>query len=109
MHYTLFDLDSMLELAEIARRRGVELYDYTVNGRNMKKAVDYATRYLLNMEQWPHPMIEPLLEKDGTLGHLGLFELAYRQWRDPQYLEVINKYGGRPITANHATLLFAEE
>ena len=106
MHYTLFALDSTLQVAEIARQNGVDLYNLNVNGRTIRKAVDYAAHYLLHMDQWPHQMIEPM---GDDRGHLGLFEMAYAQWNDPAYLEVLAKWGGRPVAGSHATLLFARD
>ena len=107
MHYTLFALDSSVQVAEIARQMGVDLYDCTVNGACLKKAVDYAAHYLLNMAEWPFQMIEPLSEAFGDTRLVSLFEAAYARWADPQHLAVIEAYGGRPQTGSHATLLFA--
>ncbi len=106
MHYTLFALDSTIQVAEIARQCGVDLYNCNINGRCIKKAADYAAHYLLHMDQWPHKMIEPLTDERG---HLGLFELAYSQWPEQQYLDVLAAHGGRSATGKHATLLFARD
>ena len=107
MHYTLFALHSMTEVAEIARQFGEDLYDCEVNGRGLKKAVDYAARYLLHMDQWPFQMIQPLADDRGGVNHMGLFEMAAARWGPHPYLDVIAVWGGRPVTAGHATLLFA--
>jgi hypothetical protein len=106
MHYTLFSLHSALEIAEIAKQCGVDLYNLSVNGRTIRKAVDYAAHYLLQMEKCPHQMIEPMSDDRG---HLGLFELAHRAWEDERYLQVLAAWGGRPVGGvggSHATLLF---
>lgn len=108
MHYTLFALDSTTEVAEIARQHGVDLYDYEAGGRCLKKAIDYATGYLLNMETWPFEMLEPLSVDTASLRHLCLFEMAYDHWGDKRYLDVIKAYGGRPVTQMHATLLYGK-
>ena len=119
MHYTLFALDSTTQIAEIARRQGVDLYDYTVGGKCLKKAVDYAAQYLLHLDQWPFQMIEPgkvhILPVDtgwagdpGVTVHMALFEMAYARWGERKYLDVIAAYGGRPVTGSHATLLHAK-
>lgn len=109
MHYTLFALNSTVQIAEIARQMGVELYDYTVNGKCLKKAVDYAAHYLLHMAEWPFEMIEPMSAESGETRLVGLFEPVYAHWGDRQYLEVIQAYGGRPQPGLHATLLFARQ
>jgi hypothetical protein len=105
MNYTLFDLRSMLDLAEIGRALNQELYDYEVNGKGIRKAVDYAAHYLLHIDQWPHKMIKPVSE-EPLERHMAAFELAYRQWGDLRYLEIIAAYGGRPVTSCFGTLLF---
>lgn len=107
MHYTLFALNSTTQVAEIARQLGVDLYDCMVNGKCLRKAVDYAAGYLLRMDEWPFEMIEPLTEDRGGLKHLGLFEMAAARWGPRPYLDVINAWGDRPVTAAHATLLYA--
>jgi hypothetical protein len=107
MQYTLFALDSAMQVAEIARQFGEDLYDCTVNGRGLRKAVDYAAHYLLHMEEWPFQMIEPLATGRGGLNHMGLFERAAARWGEHPYLDVIAAWGGRPVTAGHATLLYA--
>lgn len=107
MHYTLFALGSTTLVAEMAEDYGYDLYDYTVNGRCLKKAVDYAAYYLLHVDEWPFQMIEPL-EKELPHISLWLFEMAYKKWQDEKYLQVIESYVGRPVTNLHATLLFGK-
>ena len=108
MQYTLFALDSTTQIAEIAWQHGVDLYNCTVNGRCLKKALDYAAHYLLHMETWPFQMLEPFTPGPDAQRRLGCFEMAYARWREPSYLEVLDAYGGRPL-AGHATLLFGAE
>jgi hypothetical protein len=107
MSYTLFALDSMTDLADLADQLGEELYDTTVNGRGIRLAVDYAARHLLDMASWPFEMIHPVEEEiaRGDRGRLGVFERAHARWGDRRYLDVIEKHGGRPVLGGHATLL----
>ena len=105
MTYSLMALHASAHVAEIAHAHGFDLFNLTVNGKSLKLAVDYVTRYLLDLESWPHQMIHPLRPGDSLGGRLALFEMAHTQWGDPAYLEVINSYGGRPVTGEHATLL----
>lgn len=107
MTYTLRALRDMTFLAEIASQFGVNLYDYSGEGKSLRLALDYATRHLLNMEQWPHPMIRPLANEAAYGLNLTQFELAFARWGDKRYLAVINAWGGRPVMVDHATLLFA--
>jgi hypothetical protein len=109
MHYTLFALDSMTRVAEIARQHGVDLYETSVNGKCLRKAIDYAAHYLLHRNEWPFQMIEPLEGDRSSLNHLGIFEMAYARWGDKKYLDVIAAWGGRPVAPAHATLLYGRE
>ncbi len=106
MHYTLFALDSMMQVAEIGRQLGVDLYDYEVNGRRLKMAVDYAARYLLDVESWPHQMIEPVETLKSDASRFRCFEMAYSYWGDTRYLEVLERYFERPLPQGYGTLLF---
>ena len=106
MSYTLASIHASLRIAEIARQHGVDLYDLTVNGRCFRTSVDYATRYLLDMDSWPHEMIHPADEDVRDSASLGAFELAYRQWGDERYLQAIDAWSTRPVVVGHATLLY---
>jgi len=110
MHYTLFALYSGTLLAEIAGQHGVDLYDYNTGGKCQKLAIDYAAKYLLDMDSWPFEMLSPLSTDriDKNNAWLALFELAHGHWGDRLYLDVINAYGGRPVPVSHATLLYAK-
>jgi hypothetical protein len=106
MSYTLSALSEAMEVAEIARHYGRDLYNYSIGGKSIKKALDYATGYLLNIEKWPFPMLKPIEEEFGEKGAI-LFELAYSCWRQPEYLAVLEKYGVRKEVGALATLLYA--
>ena len=108
MTYSLMSLHGSIMLAEIARAYGHDLYDLSVNGRHLKLAIDYVARALLDMSTWPHEMIKPLEEELKPGARMGVFELAYRQWGDAAYMRIIEQRGGRPVTEDHATLLYTE-
>jgi Alginate lyase len=108
MTYTLASISSTLEIAEIARCHGVDLYDLSAGGKCFKTAVDYAAKYLLDMDSWPFEMIHGMADLEGN-ARLGSFELAYRQWGETSYLDVLSAYGGRPVAGTHATLLYGAE
>ena len=108
MTYTLASLDGTAEIAEIARQLGEDLYDLTIDGKNLKLAVDYAAHGLLHIDEWPHQLIRPLSEEFADrAARLGVFELAHARWGEKRYLDVIEAWGGRPVIAGHATLLHA--
>ena len=109
MTYSLMSLHGSLMLAEIARAYGQDLYDVSVNGRHLKLAVDYVARALPDMSTWPHKLIKPLEQELKPGARMSVFELAHRQWGDEAYMKIIEQRGGRPVTEDHATLLYARD
>ncbi len=86
--YTLlFALDAMSLTAEIARHHGVNLYDYTSQGKNLKMAFDYLAPYVANPASWPYEMITPHAENED----LSAYELAYSYWKRPRHLAVFGR------------------
>jgi hypothetical protein len=52
-HYTMFHLDAMALLCEIAYYRGVDLWNYTTSdGRGLRRAIEFVTPYLDNPYLW---------------------------------------------------------
>jgi len=93
LDYSTFALLPMIQVAEIARHRGVDLYNYTLqDGRGMEKGIDYVAPYVANPLSWPHPQ-NPAYKGQQS----ALFEMAYL-WKQKQtYKTAINKWG-RPIS-----------
>ncbi|MGB7444378.1 MAG: alginate lyase family protein [Coleofasciculaceae cyanobacterium] len=92
LFYSLYAINAMTQVAEIARHYDVNLYDYTNESRGLKLAVDYYAPYAANPDSWDKEQIAPLKETDSV----ALYELAYSYWQEPAYLKVIN-YWGRPM------------
>ncbi len=58
LHYTLFNLEGMSVMAQLARRVGVDLWSFqTEDGRGMKPALDFALPYAIGGEKWPYQQI----------------------------------------------------
>ncbi len=61
LHYSFFNLDAQLQLAEQARRLGVDLWHYTApNGGSLKGGLAYIRPYNEAPEKWPHKEREVL-------------------------------------------------
>ncbi len=101
--YTIMALSATTHVAEIAGHYGEDLYDWSANGRCLKRAIDYAAGYLLDIETWPHTMMNPVSDASGRIA--ALFETTGSRWGDEQHAAVVQAYGGRPATEDHATLL----
>jgi hypothetical protein len=101
--YSLFAMDAMSLTAEIARHKGVNLYDYTTQGKSLKLVFDFHAPFVANPGSWPHEMIEPHSDNED----LSAYELAYSYWQRPRYLTVFGQWE-RPIRnrfiLDHSTL-----
>ena len=91
LFYSLFSINAMTQTAEIARHRGIDLYNYkTDDGRGLELAFDFHAPYLAGKENWPYQEIRPDLLEYAT------FEFAYSFKQKPYYKDVIDK-AGRPV------------
>ncbi len=93
--YSLYAIHAMTITAEVARHRGVDLYNYTSDGvRGLKVALDYHVPFAINPSSWPWGIGTSTI--NGSSG-VGIYEVAYSYWQDSNYLDVINQWG-RPMT-----------
>lgn len=109
MTYTIAALDMAVAVADIAKACSLDLYNYSHNGKSIKSAIDYAAHYLIHMDEWPHTMINPIEEEMNAYKHFGLWEMAYSEWQEERYLQIINTYNERPLTRGHTTLIFGRQ
>lgn len=96
LSYSLYAINAMMQTAEIARHKNIDLYGYTVDGNiGLERAVDYHAQFAAsqNAQNWPYKQMSPLKANDNV----ALYELAYAHWQKPTYLDVI-EYWQRPMT-----------
>lgn len=61
LNYHIFNLLGLFNLAKIADRIGIDLWDYkTPEGSGLQKALDYLLPYALKKETWPYKQIKPI-------------------------------------------------
>ena len=93
LSYSTYALGAMVQVAEIARHHGVDLYGYvSPGGRSLAQALDFHAPYVLDPARWPHPQDESYEGENAAL-----YEVAYAATGDPLYLEVV-RHCGRPLT-----------
>jgi len=107
--YSVYAITAMTITAEVARLRGVDLYNYTSDGtRGLKVALDFIAPYIANPSLWgaegdkskdTFKVGVGILYDYRTRG-AGVYEIAYSIWEEPDYLEVINRVG-RPFIMAH--------
>lgn len=106
--YSLYALNGMMQIAEIARHYGRDFYSYqTSDGKGLEKAFDFHAKYSPYgnaQEVWPYKEIRP------DLVEYALYEIAYSQYKKSTYKDIIVKIGRPmyekrnmgPITLTHA-------
>jgi hypothetical protein len=91
--YTLFSLNPMLQIAEIARHHGEDLYSYESGSKSLERGMDYVTPYCINPSSWPWQVGN--WSPGGTDG-VGAFELINFYKQKSSYVDFIDK-SARPL------------
>ncbi len=97
--YSMYAIHAMIQTAEVARHHGIDLYNYTSDGvRGLRVALDFHVPYVKNPSSWQWGVNPDGTTINGNSG-IGLYELAYSIWQDPEHFSVINHWG-RPMKMN---------
>ncbi len=92
LFYSTYALSAMVQGAEIARRRGVDLYGYvSPRGRSLRAVLVHHADYVKRPEAWPGRQITPYRGENA-----GLFEVAYAALGVDAYREAVEAVG-RPL------------
>ncbi|MEM8535528.1 MAG: alginate lyase family protein, partial [Chloroflexota bacterium] len=89
--YSLYALNALVQVAEIAEHQRVDLYTYEVAGRSLRLALDYHAPYAIDPSTWPYKQMSPIEAKD-----VAIYEVAYQQRHSAIYHAVIEAWG-RPL------------
>ncbi|HET8654515.1 MAG TPA: alginate lyase family protein [Longimicrobiaceae bacterium] len=89
LHYSVFNLEALMQLAEIGRHVGVDLWHYEApNGASIQKALDYLAPYVDLSRKWPGEELTPT-EPDLLYGPLRLAQIVYGAPRYDAWIEQI--------------------
>jgi hypothetical protein len=92
LEYSTYALNAMVQVAEIARHFGVDLYSYRLSdGRGLEKTLDYHVRFVSSPSSWIYQQIVPYAG-----GNSAVYEIAYLWKQKDSYLAAINRWG-RPM------------
>ncbi|MFZ5831825.1 MAG: alginate lyase family protein [Planctomycetota bacterium] len=105
--YTIMNLRGLMELAELERPLGVDLWSFrTDDGRCIRAALDYLVHHLNGDRPWPHEQIEP--SNPDKL--IPVLHLASRAWNDPEYEQILRKLVAEGEVRSHrVNLLFPRQ
>ena len=98
MFYQNFALEALVLVAEMAEHQGIDLWDYSFKGKDLKLAIDYLFNFLDAAQEWPwseKPQDTEFLAPGQEGKKIGWFEIAYRHYRDPIIAQHLSKQ--RPI------------
>jgi hypothetical protein len=88
--YSLFAIEAMIQSAEVARHRGINLYDYTVSdgecSKGLEMVLDRHAYCATHPGVWPHNGTAHPIGDDGNNGS---FECAYSWYQKPEFLEAL--------------------
>ncbi len=101
--YTQEALQYKVAVAQIAERRGVNLWDYVgTQGGSLRKAIDRLAHYWQRPSDWPD-YAGPTVPSTGPF-----WEIAYARWHDPKWVDILldgRPYGDRGHSAIRWTTL----
>lgn len=88
LHYSIFNLEALFYLANVAEKKGIDLWHYeTKDGRSIKKALDYLVPYVIEGKKWEYPQIKPIKTRD----FYSLLLQAAIKYNDNHYKELAQK------------------
>lgn len=95
LRYSLYALEAILLGAEIARRQGVDLYNYSpeiLDGSGVRAIGDAHAEYALDPSGWPHDQLRWSTQEYRLASYP--YTLLHSEWPEDHYLEVVEQ-GGR--------------
>jgi len=101
--YSVFNLEALMQLAELGQKVGVDLWHYQApKGGSIKKALDYLAPYADTTRKWHDEQITPM-EAIRLLEVLRMGELAFA---DARYGVLIDRMPQDRVRAHRVQLLY---
>lgn len=79
LDYSMINLLALFDLASIAERVGIDLWNYEIHGAGIRKALDYVLPYALKKQPWPHEQISPIKNRADNLACQGILNYSDNQ------------------------------
>ena len=103
LSYSDFNLRALMELANLAEKVGVDLWNYkTSDGCSIRLALDFMIPFVKKEKVWPYQQIDEFKNKDFILS----LYLASIKFKDTSYLGVIKNISDKELNSSTITLLF---
>jgi len=89
--YSIFNLTAFLSQAAVSQRVNIDLWNYrTVDGRSLRKGVDYLVPFATGEAHFPYKQITALRTSELH----GVLRRAAVGWKDPRYRALAQQIGG---------------
>lgn len=101
LHYSNYALNAMTQMLTVVQANGTDLFSYVApqNGASIKLSYDRMTPYNLNPSSWPYSDSGGL-----SASREAFWELVYKRYPESKYMQVLNKYGGRPAVSAYGIM-----
>jgi hypothetical protein len=101
--YTRFNVLAHIELASLAQRIGVDLWNYqTDDGRSLRRALDWLVPYAIGEKEWNYKQISPPKMKEMAV----VLRRAANAYHDRKYEQLISKLKNGEGLADLDELMF---
>ena len=94
LHYSVYNLLGMFQLAQLGERIGIDLWNYEVHEAGLKKALDFILPYALDKVPWPYQQIQPTIKQE--LAKLSCQAIQHYRG-NPLYVEAFNSVDTREL------------
>ena len=103
LDYSIFNLEALMQLAELGRRVGVDLWRYQApNGSRIRSALDFLATYADTTQKWPGEQIT-VIDVTRMLEVLRLGDLVFD---DAKYRSLIDRMPRDRVRAHRVQLLY---
>jgi hypothetical protein len=110
--YQVYGTKALTMTAEIARTHGIDLYGYNAptdpaSGSTLRKIYEFMLPFVTDPSSWKWGTGTDGVTDADRMEIASVYELAYSQWQDPDYLDVVRRYGRPAYDARilgHVTL-----
>ena len=95
LHYSVYNLLGLFQLAKLGDRIGIDMWNYEVHGAGLKKALDFILPYALDKIPWPYKQIQPPIKEE--LAKLSCQAIQHYQ-DNPLYVEAYRSVDTSDLT-----------
>ncbi len=102
LNYSIFNARALITVARLGRHLHYDLFAYrSLEGRNIRLAVDYMTPFILGEKEWPIMQIRPHSNESAA----ELYWNAAKGFQDREYANLLHKLPESPLPSSIVQLL----